>query len=169
MAKHGVPKPEEMAESAEALAVEAEAAPTPNPAVPLAAEPVSRSVADPAAEPARRGKPRRRALWLGAGAVAALAIGVAAWSLWPASDVHSVTVLGVEYSTNLQIEEHDGYAYVTVPVNTEAGSTVLEVTDADDTRTIREFLAGLDTLVPGEHVLTLRTANLHIIVDGMVE
>ena len=189
VAKHGVPEPEDTEEAAEAgVADEGGAAaaaapglaqaPTGGGAPGLAAAAAAAAgLADggaPAAapaepEPARRGRPRRRALWLGAGAAAALALGAATWALWPTSDVRSVTVLGVDYSTNLEIEEHDGYTYVTVPVNTEAGSAVLEVPDADDTRAIREFLAGLDTLVPGEHVLTLRTANLHIIVDGMAE
>ncbi|WP_025134722.1 hypothetical protein [Leucobacter sp. PH1c] len=179
VAKHGVPEPEDTEEAAgsgvadEGGAVAA-AAPDPDPGLAAAAAAGLADGGAPAAapaepEPARRGRPRRRALWLGAGAAAALALGAATWALWPTSDVHSVTVLGVDYSTNLEIEEHDGYTYVTVPVNTEAGSAVLEVPDADDTRAIREFLAGLDTLVPGEHVLTLRTANLHIIVDGMAE
>ncbi len=187
VAKHGVPEPEDTEQAAEAGVADEGGAvaaaapdPAPDPAPGLAAA-AAAGLADggapaaapaepePEPEPARRGWPRRRALWLGAGAAAALALGAATWALWPTSDVRSVTVLGVDYSTNLEIEEHDGYTYVTVPVNTEAGSAVLEVPDADDTRAIREFLAGLDTLVPGEHVLTLRTANLHIIVDGMAE
>ena len=187
VAKHGVPEPEDTEQAAEAGVADeggavAAAAPDPAPGLAAAAaagladggapglaDAAAEPEPEPEPEPARRGRPRRRALWLGAGAAAALALGAATWALWPTSDVRSVTVLGVDYSTNLEIEEHDGYTYVTVPVNTEAGSAVLEVPDADDTRAIREFLAGLDTLVPGEHVLTLRTANLHIIVDGMAE
>ena len=162
VAKHGVPEPEDTEEAAGSGVADEGGAAAPG----LAQAPAE---PEPEPEPARRGRPRRRALWLGAGAAAALALGAATWALWPTSDVRSVTVLGVNYSTNLEIEDHDGYTYVTVPVNTEAGSAVLEVPDTDDTRAIREFLAGLDTLVPGEHVLTLRTANLHIIVDGMAE
>ena len=38
-----------------------------------------------------------------------------------------------------------------------------------DTQQIREFLDGLDTLVPGEHVVSLSEVNLHFIVDGIDE
>ncbi|WP_125098952.1 hypothetical protein [Leucobacter chromiireducens] len=123
----------------------------------------------PGAAPARSGRPRRRAVWLGVGVTAAIAIGAVTWSLWPETDVRTVTVLGVDYTTNLDVEDHNGYPYVTVPVNTVVGSIVLEVSDADDTRTIQDFLATLDTLVPGEHVVSLGASNLHIIVDGIAE
>ncbi|GAA1598690.1 hypothetical protein GCM10009693_08230 [Leucobacter chromiireducens subsp. chromiireducens] len=153
VAKHGVPEREHAAEAAEAAETTA----------------AQGTGAEPSASAGRPGRSRHRALWLGVGAAAALAIGAVTWSLWPAGDVRTTTVLGVEYSTNLNVEEQNGYTYVTVPVNTEVESLVLEVPDAEDTRTIREFLAGLDTFVPGEHVLSLGTANLHIIVDGLAE
>lgn len=112
---------------------------------------------------------RKKALWIGAAASAAVVAGAALWWLWPAQNIEVVNVLGVDYTTNMQIEEHGGYVYVTVPVNAAVNSVVVEVEDKSDSQKIREFLDSLDTLVPGEHVLALRDSNLHIIVDGMDE
>ena len=56
-----------------------------------------------------------------------------------------------------------------VPVNSEVNSLVLKVQDAEDNAQIRAFLSGLDTFVPGEHVLALSDSNLHFIIDGMAE
>ncbi|MBL3700610.1 hypothetical protein D3228_13320 [Leucobacter luti] len=108
-------------------------------------------------------------MWLGAGAAAAIAAGALTWSLWPVQDLDTHTVLGVEVTTNLEVAAHGGYIYVTVPVNADASEAVLHVPDEGDNLRIREFLDGLDTLVPGEHVLALSEANLHFIVDGIEE
>lgn len=119
-------------------------------------------------EGGRRGGPRRRRIvWGGAGAALAVALGLSAWSLWPSPDLESVTLLGVEYTSNMPLNEHGGYVYVTIPVNSDGNAVVLEVADTDDNGEIREFLSGLDTMVPGEHVLALRESNLHFIVDGI--
>lgn len=116
----------------------------------------------------REGSRRQRwIVWGGSGAALAVALGLASWSLWQPSDVESVTLLGVEYTSNVQLDEHGGYVYVTLPVNSDGNAVVLEVTDPDDNEEIRGFLSALDTLVPGEHVLELRDSNLHFIVDGM--
>lgn len=114
--------------------------------------------------------PRRRALWIAASAAAvAVVIGALVWLNWPAQDVESVTVGGAEYTTNVRMDEQGGYVYAYIPVNTDVGKVVIEVADEEDNREIRDFLDSLDTLVPGEHVLALSEANLHIIVDGMSE
>ncbi|MBC9936170.1 MULTISPECIES: hypothetical protein [unclassified Leucobacter] len=114
-------------------------------------------------------RPRRTLLWAGGAAAAALTVGALAWWNWPAPGVADVTILGVDYTTNMEVEEHGGYVYVTVPVNSDPRSVVVEVGNAGDDQEIREFLDGLDTLVPGEHVVELRASNLHFIVDGLAE
>lgn len=114
-------------------------------------------------------RPRRKLLWAGGATAVALAAGAVLWANWPAQDLDVVTVLGVDYTTNMQVDEHGGYVYVTVPVNSDAGSVVVEVGDAGDNAEIREFLDTLDTLVPGEHVVELQRSNLHFIVDGLAE
>lgn len=128
--------------------------------------------------PLRRVRQRRRALprwaWItGIGVCVGIAlavIAVAIWLNWPKTDETSVvTVHGVEYVTNVQVEDHNGYAYVQMPVNSDTASVVLEVADSADNEKIREFLDGLDTLMPGEHVLSLNETNLHFIVDGIDE
>lgn len=117
--------------------------------------------------------PRRRArtLWLGAGAAAlAVVIAVAVALMWPRpTDVRVVAVSGAEYTTNIEVREEAGYVYAYLPVNADADDVVLEADDPEDTRTIRAFLDGLDTFVPGEHIIDLRDAHLHVIVDGIPE
>lgn len=122
------------------------------------------------ADDAGPARSRRRALWVVAAivVVAAVVAGLLWWNQ-PEEQLDTVTLHSVEYTTNLRMDEHNGYAYVYVPVNTDAGEAVLEVEDEADSAEIRAFLDGLDTLVPGEHVLELSDANLHFIVDGMEE
>ncbi len=127
------------------------------------------SIEERSPDPAAASRSRARLLWLGVAAAGLVALGSLLWWNWPATDVETVTVLGVEYSTNLRLDEHDGYTYVYVPVNTDVGTAVLQVEDAGDRAQIRAFLDSLDTLLPGEHVLALSDANLHFIVDGMDE
>ena len=127
--------------------------------------------------PLRRVRHRRSAVsvrvWLIAGGVALIALVVLAAVLWlnrPTADGPStVTVQGVEYVTNVEVEAQGGYVYVYLPVNSDVESVVLEVADEADNQQIREFLDGLDTFVPGEHVLSLSETNLHFIVDGIDE
>lgn len=127
--------------------------------------------------PLRRARHRRgtrpNRVWLIAGGVAILVLAVLAAALWlnrPAEEApNTVTVQGVEYVTNVEVEEQGGYVYVYLPVNTETGAVVLEVADSADSERIKEFLDGLDTLVPGEHVVSLSESNLHFIVDGIDE
>lgn len=112
---------------------------------------------------------RRKGLWLGSAVAAALLLGALAWWFWPASNVQTVSVLGVDYTTNMQIDDHNGYVYVYVPVNADVNRVVVKVADKADNKEIRGFLDSLDTLVPGEHVIELSDSNLHFIVDGMEE
>lgn len=129
-------------------------------------------------EPTEREEPEERgrratpkAIWMIAIGIALVVLTLLAALLWlnrPEVDETSVvTVQGVEYVTNVTVEEQDGYVYVLMPVNSDAASVVLEVADDRDNAKIREFLDGLDTLVPGEHVLSLSDANLHFILDGI--
>lgn len=119
----------------------------------------------------RASRARTRLLWIG-GAVAvvlAVVLGTLLWANWSAKDVQVITVLGVEYSSNVPIEEQNGYVYVYLPVNSDTAAVIVEVSDEGDSRRIRDFLDSLDTFVPGEHVLDLSDSNLHFIVDGMAE
>lgn len=133
----------------------------------VGAEPV------PASSPLRRPRHRRsaRLKWIVAGAVALVALTAVATLLWvtgPKEDAaSSVTVQGISFVTNVEVEDQNGYVYVYLPVNTDAASVVLEVANESDNQQIREFLGALDTLVPGEYVLSLSEATLHFIVDGM--
>lgn len=86
-----------------------------------------------------------------------------------ADDVETHTVRGVEYSTNLEIEELRGDLYVYVLVNTDVEDIVFEVDNRDDNAAIQKFFNSLDTFVPGEYELDLTDATLRIIVDGMAE
>lgn len=135
---------------------------------------------DPGAEaqpPPRRPRhgrgPRRKRGWIIAGGAVLVALAVLAAALWlnrpDANTPSTVTVQGVEYVTNVEVEEQDGYLFVYLPVNADTADVVLETPNAADTRQIREFLDGLDTLVPGEYVVSLSAANLHFIVDGIDE
>ena len=120
--------------------------------------------------PRRSSRPRRRAVWIAAAAVlAAVVVAALLWTNCPKTGAEPVTLGGVEYTSNVRMEEQGGYVYAYIPVNSDAGGVVIEVADAEDNREIREFLDSLDTLVPGEHVLALSESNLHIIVDGMSE
>lgn len=112
---------------------------------------------------------RRKGLWIGGAVAAALLLGALAWWFWPASNVQTVSVLGADYTTNMRIDDHNGYVYVYVPVNADVKRVVVQVADKADSKEIRGFLDTLDTLVPGEHVLELSNSNLHFIVDGMEE
>ena len=135
--------------------------------------------ADPGAAeaPLRRVRPRRsmkpKLVWLIAGGVAVVVLVVSAATFWlnkPEVDAPTtVTVQGVEYVTNVEVEAQSGYVYVYLPVNTDPETVVLEAPIEADTQQIREFLDGLDTLVPGEHVVSLSEVNLHFIVDGIDE
>lgn len=111
----------------------------------------------------------RRKVWLATLVVLVVVVAVLAWWLWPKQQVPTVTLHGMDYTTNMQIEEYGGYVYVTVPVNTDPRDVVLTVADETDNQRIRDFLAELDTLVPGERVLALSTSNLHVLVTGMAE
>lgn len=112
---------------------------------------------------------RAQARWIGIAAGGAVVAAAIAWWAWPVSDVETVTAYGIEYTTNVKVEEHGGYVYVYVPVNAKTGSVVLEVENKKDSQHIREFLDSLDTFVPGEHVVSTSEMNLHFIVDGMAE
>jgi len=116
-----------------------------------------------------RGFRLRRGLWIAGVALLVIVIGIAAWLLWPKQQTETVTLLGTEYTTNMQIEEHRGYVYVTIPVNSDTRDVVIEVPDETDNARIRDFLDELDTLVPGERVIALSDSNLHVLVDGIVE
>ena len=124
----------------------------------------------PASRPGRRAVPRPR--WVVAAVVLAVLVTLAAL-LWPngpeADPSKVVTVQGVDYVTNVRVEDQGGYVYVFLPVNADATSVVLEVGDERDNEKIREFLGALDTFVPGEHVLALSDSSLHFILDGIEE
>lgn len=112
---------------------------------------------------------RSKKVWLGGAIAAALVLGGLAWWIGSTQTVKTVTVLGVDYTTNLEMDVYDGNVYVSVPVNTNTGEAVLKVDNKEDNEQIREFLDSLDTLVPGEHALALSETNLRFIVDGMAE
>lgn len=117
-----------------------------------------------------RGPRLRRGLWIAGAVLLVIVIGVAAWLLWPKQQqTETVTLIGTEYTTNMPIEEHGGYVYVTIPVNSDTRDVVIEVPDETDNARIRDFLDELDTLVPGERVVALSDSNLHVLVDGMAE
>ncbi|QEW01025.1 hypothetical protein F6J84_13570 [Microbacterium caowuchunii] len=117
----------------------------------------------------RRAGIARKAWAIGAGAVLLAAVVVVA-QLWPRSpDVHVVEVAGVEYTTNVAVREEAGAVYAYLPVNAAIDEVVLTVADHADSATIRAFLDGLDTFVPGEYVIELTDAPLHLIVDGIPE
>lgn len=125
----------------------------------------------PLRRPRRSSSANPKLAWLIAGGVALAALVVLAAVLWVnqprAAAPNTVTVQGTEYVTNVEVEAQGGYVYVYLPVNTDPEAVVLEVSDEADSQRIREFLGGLDTLVPGEHVVSLSESNLHFIVDGI--
>jgi hypothetical protein len=115
-------------------------------------------------------KSRTRVVWIAIAAAGVVALIAALLiSTWPKENLATVTIGGVGYTSNMEVEEFNGYVYVFIPVNTEVDDAVVEVDDADDSRKIRDFLDSLGTLVPGEHVLELSNSNLHFIVDGIEE
>lgn len=87
----------------------------------------------------------------------------------PKGKAEEVTIRGIEYTTNLKMDEFGGDVYVYLPVNAEVGEAVVERKDGKGNEEIRSFLDSLDTLVPGEHMLELGDYNLHVIIDGMEE
>lgn len=121
-----------------------------------------------AARRARRA-PRMRLILVGAVAVALLAsagiVTVATMTAPPA--LHEVRAAGVEFTTNVEVREERGSVYVYLPVNTDVASVVLGVEDPSTSERIRAFLDGIDTLVPGEHVLDLEGVSVRVIVDGI--
>lgn len=137
------------------------------------AETASAQVPAPASRPGRRAVPRPR--WVVSAVVLAVLVTLVTLAalLWPngpeADPSKVVTVQGVDYVTNVRVEDQGGYVYVFLPVNADATSVVLEAGDERDNEKIREFLGALDTFVPGEHVLALSDSSLHFILDGIEE
>ncbi len=115
----------------------------------------------------RRAGIPRKAWPIAAGAVVLAAVVVVAL-LWPRPpEVHVVEVAGVEYTTNVEVRAEAGSVYAYLPVNAVVDEVVLTVADPSDSATIRAFLDALDTFVPGEYVIELTDAPLHVIVDGI--
>lgn len=121
----------------------------------------------------RARKQKRSLIVVGAAIALVIALGVA-WLVMNLSkdsgnQVHEYSIRGLEYTTNLQIEEVRGEIYVYVLVNTDTDDIVFEVEDAADNGLVSEFFKGLDTFIPGEYEVELTDSTLRVIVDGMVE
>lgn len=115
-----------------------------------------------------RSQPKRRHLWKWVVAATIPLVVVAFLLLNNNEDTtQTVTIYGTDYTTTQTVEGHNGYVYVSIPVNTDTSTVIVEVENGADNLKIREFLDQLDTFIPGEHVIALSDGNLHFIVDGI--
>lgn len=112
---------------------------------------------------------KRPWLWVVVAGVVAAIIVVVVLLAGGDDKTSTVTVYGTDYTTTQNIDGHNGYVYVYIPVNAETSDVIVEVENPGDTAKIREFLDGLDTFTPGEHIVELSDSNLHFIVDGIEE
>lgn len=89
--------------------------------------------------------------------------------LWPRNGVERVTVAGVEFRTNVVMEEYNNSPYANIPINSDTQQVVIETENPRDTATIREFLDAVNTFVPGEYTLQLADRTMYVRVDGIAE
>lgn len=120
----------------------------------------------------RRRRRRRVVVAVALAAATALGAGLLACLMLcshPGEPLEQVTAGGVTFTANVPITEYRGVPYAQLAVNADVAETTIEVPEPADRARIRAFLDGLDTLVPGKHVVELSTGDLHVIVDGMGE